>query len=121
MKKKPTPEDAEKLFPFVLRARKLIVGRENLFRKKGRLHFVLITTDISDNSREEILKGFSDYPVVQRYASADLERLFAVHNTKVVGFEKSTLSASIYQGLREARINRPEQKKDSAPAPEKGS
>lgn len=108
-------QTAEKLFPFVLRARKLIVGRENLFRKKGRLHFVLITTDISENSREEILKGFSDYPVVQRYDSAELERHFAVRNAKVIGFEKSTLSASIYQGLREFRINRPNPTKAAHP------
>lgn len=106
----------ERLYPFVLRARKLIVGRDTLYRKKGRLHFVLITTDISENSRDEILQGFRDYPVVQRYTSAELEQFFALKNTKVLGFEKSTLSASIYAGLREFRINRPEQAKAPAPA-----
>jgi hypothetical protein len=118
MKKNDAKPDVEKLFPFVLRARKLIVGRETLFRKKGRLHFLLITTDISENSREEMLKAFSDYPVVQHYTSSDVERLLALHNTKVVGFEKSTLSASIYKGLREFRINRPA--KENSPAPEAG-
>jgi hypothetical protein len=112
-------QDVERLFPFVLRARKLIVGRENLFRKKSRIHFVLITTDISDNSLEEITKGFSDYPIVQRYTSGDLDRIFAVKNAKVIGFEKSTLSASIYKGLREFRINRPAPTKEAPAGEEK--
>ena len=34
----------ERLFPFVLRARILLVGRETLLRSKSKLHFVLIPT-----------------------------------------------------------------------------
>ena len=37
----------ERLFPFVLRARILLIGRDTLRTNKGKLHFVLITEDIS--------------------------------------------------------------------------
>lgn len=97
----------ERLFPFVLRSRALILGRETLIRSKGRLHFILITTDLSENSREEVLKDFRHYPVVQHYTSADLEKHFAVKGAKVVGFQKSGLAQSIYAELKEFRINKP--------------
>ena len=71
-------KSVERLFPFVLKSRVLIVGRDTLVRSKGRLHFVLITTDISEKSREQILKDFAHYPVVQRYTEADLETYFGV-------------------------------------------
>ena len=97
----------ERMFPFVLRARSLIVGRDALHRSKSKLHFVLITTDISENSRKEILLDFSHYPVVQRYTSAELETHFKVKGTKVAGFRKSGLAQSIYSELKEYRINQP--------------
>ena len=100
----------ERLFPFVLKSRALIVGRDTLVRSKGRLHFVLITTDISENSREHILKDFTHYPVVQHYTEADLEKHFRIKGTKVVGFAKSGLAQSIYAELKEHRINQPVEK-----------
>ena len=103
----PEPKPVERLFPFVLRARILIVGRETLRRSKPRLHFILIATDLSENSREDILRDFAHYPVVQIYSSADLETHFALRNTKVIGFKKSGLAQSIYRELKSARINTP--------------
>jgi hypothetical protein len=100
----------ERLFPFVVRARKLLVGREILIRSKRKLQFVLITTDLSENSRAEIINSFSDYPIIQKYTSADLEKYFSVRNAKVIGFEKSTLAKSIYSELKEGRINKPVKK-----------
>jgi hypothetical protein len=97
----------ERLFPFVLRSRILIVGRETLWRLRGKLHFILITTDTSANSREEILKGFADYPVIEHYVSADLERFFGLRGTKVIGFRKSALAQSIYSELKDYRIQKP--------------
>ena len=76
----------ERLFPFVLRSRNLLVGRETLGRNKSRLHFVLITLDISEQSRAEVLSDFSHYPVVQLYTSAELEQYFGVKGAKVIGF-----------------------------------
>ena len=101
-----TATQAEKLFPFVLRSRKLVVGRDNLFRNKSKLQFLLITTDISENSREEMLQKFGDKPIVQVYTAPELEKFFQVYNTKVIGFVKSPLATTIYQGLREHRLNR---------------
>jgi hypothetical protein len=109
---KPTAKPAapEKLFPFVLRAKKFIVGRDTLLRCRSRLQFILITTDISENSREEILKNFASYPIIQKYTPTELEHFLGLHNTRVVGFEKSSLASSLYSALKESRINKPEQK-----------
>jgi len=97
----------ERLFPFALRARILIPGRETLLRSKRRLHFVLITTDLSEHSRKEILSDFAHYPVVQRYTAAELETFFALKGTKVLGFAKSGLAQSIYAEIKEQRLNKP--------------
>ncbi len=96
--------EVERLFPFVLRARKLLVGRDTLRRNKSRLHFVLITLDISEASRHEILSDFAHYPVVQEYTSSQLEQFFGIKGAKVIGFKKSEIAQSIYAGLKDCRI-----------------
>jgi hypothetical protein len=100
-------KSVERLFPFVVRARKLIIGREALARSRRRLHSILISTDISPASKEEILREFGDYPIIQKYTSAEIEQFFGARNAKVVGFEKSSLAKSIYLQLKEARLNSP--------------
>ena len=107
MKKKPPAKPVERLFPFVLRSRNLLVGRDTLQRSKSKLHFVLITTDISENSRTEILSEFAHYPVVQHYQAEDLEKHFGLKGAKVVGFAKSGLAQSLYAELKQHRINKP--------------
>jgi ribosomal protein L7Ae-like RNA K-turn-binding protein len=107
MKEPAASKPVERLFPFVLRSRNLIVGRDTLLRSKSKLHFVLITTDISDNSRKEILTEFAHYPVVQHYQSEDLENHFGLKSAKVVGFAKSGLAQSLYAELKQHRINQP--------------
>jgi len=102
----PSPP-VERLFPLVLRSRLLLVGRETIRRSKSQLHFVLITCDISENSREEMLNTFRHYPVVQHYTAADLEEHFGLKGTKVIGFKKSALAQSIYAELKPHRINKP--------------
>ena len=106
----------ERLFPFVLRAKILLVGRDTLRTNKGKLHFVLITEDISANVRAEILTDFKHYPVVQHYAPADLERLFGITGAKTIGFTKSGLAQSIYAELKQHRINKSVEK-PKPPAP----
>jgi hypothetical protein len=103
----PPEKSVERLFPFVLKSRALIVGRDALARSKGKLHFVLITTDLSENSREQVLKDFAHYPVVQHYTEVEIEKFFRLKGTKVVGFAKSGLAQSIYAELKEHRINKP--------------
>ena len=107
MKEAGPEKPVERLFPFVLRSRNLIVGRENLARSKSRLHFVLITTDLSDASREEMLLAFKHYPIIQHYTSADLEKFFGIKGAKVIGFQKSGLAQSLYAELKASRINPP--------------
>src|SRR5215510_6765388 len=100
----PRPKKpVERLFPFVLRSRILIVGRDNVGRSKSKLHFVLISAEISDTARDHILKEFSHYPVIQYYTLADLEKFFGVKGAKVVGFAKSGLAQSLYAELKPHR------------------
>jgi ribosomal protein L7Ae-like RNA K-turn-binding protein len=104
------PEPArpvERLFPFVLRAGILLIGREKLRHNKGKLHFVLITGDIAESVRAEILLDFKHYPVVQHFSAADLEKFFGIKGAKAIGFAKSGLAQSIYAELKAHRINQP--------------
>jgi hypothetical protein len=100
-------KSVERLFPFVVRSRMLLIGRETLARSKRQLQCILITEDIAPGSREEVLRDFKDYPILQRFQAADFERFFNVRNAKVVGFKKSSLAKSIYAELKEFRINAP--------------
>ena len=105
-----TPASAKsvtRLFPFVLKSRILIVGRDTLHRSKGKLHFVLLTTDISERSRAEMLSDFSHYPIVQNFTSDELDQFFGIKGAKVIGFAKSGLAQSIYKELKDHRINSP--------------
>lgn len=106
MKKQKSSGPVERLFPFVLRSRILLIGRDTLSRSKSHLHFVLVTTDLTEASRNEILAEFSHYPMIQHYTMADLEALFGVRD-KVIGFAKSGLAQSIYAELKEYRLNPP--------------
>jgi hypothetical protein len=103
----PPGRPVERLFPFVLRTRTLLVGRENLLRSKRRLHFVLIPRDISAAGRAQVLTDFAHYPVVQHFTAGDLEKLFRIQGAKVFGFAKSSLAQSIYAELKAHRINQP--------------
>ena len=106
--KHPGPaKPVERLFPFVLRSRILLIGRDTLRRNKSRLHFVLITRDLSEQGRAGVLADFAHYPVIQLYTSAELEQLFGVKGAKVIGFEKSGLAQSIYAELKQHRLNQP--------------
>jgi hypothetical protein len=107
MKKQNPARPVEQLFPFVLRSRILMVGRDTLARSKSKLHFVLITRDLSETSRAEILSEFAHYPVLQHYTSDELEKLFGIKGAKVIGFKKSDLAQSLYAELKAHRINRP--------------
>ena len=98
----------ERLFPFVLRSRNLLVGRETLLRSKSRLHFILITDDLSERSRAEVLSDFAHYPVVQHYTSPELAVFFGLKATKVIGFAKSGLAQSIYAEMKQYRLNKPQ-------------
>lgn len=107
-------KSVERLFPFVLRTRTLLVGRDTLRRSKSKLHFILVTQDLSANSREQVLRDFANYPVVEHYTEVDLEKFFNLKGTKVVGFAKSSLAQSIYAELKPHRINKPSPQAESS-------
>ena len=98
---------AERLFPFAIKARLLVVGRQRLQHDRKKLQFLLLTTDISENSRREMLKGVAPLPVVQHYTSAEVEKLLQLKGTKVLGFRQSPLSRTIFEGLQEFVIQTP--------------
>jgi len=100
MKKQNTVGQPEVLFGFALRARILIFGRENLMRLRNHLQFILITEDISANSRKDILRDFRNCPVTQRYTTEDIESFFGVIGVKALGFRKSDLAQSLYAALK---------------------
>jgi hypothetical protein len=112
-------KSVERLFPFVLKSRALLIGRDTLGRSKSKLHFILITTDLTEGSRAEILADFKHYPIVQKYTSEELNGFFGVKGAKVVGFAKSGLAQSIYAEMKEFRINQPVPSKrvESPPVP----
>lgn len=93
----------ERLFPFALRARAAVVGRETLRRSRSKLACLLMATDISENSRREIHRDFSRLPIIERYSSAELERWFHFRNCRVLGLRKSDIARSILRELREVR------------------
>lgn len=107
MKEPAAKKPVERLFPFVLRSRTWLVGRDALARSKRRLHFVLITTDLPEAVRDRILSEFSHYPVVQHYTTQELETFFAVKGARIIGFKKSSLAQSVYAELKEYRLNLP--------------
>jgi hypothetical protein len=103
----PAVPHGERLFPFVLKTRGLFVGRDALRANRGKLHFVLITEDIAAANREEVLKDFMHYPVVQHFTAADFETFFKIKGAKAVGCAKGGLAKSIYAELKQFRINQP--------------
>lgn len=92
----------ERLFPFVVKTRILVTGREKMRLMQKGLQFVLITTDLTENSQKEVFKNFTSVPVIKKYRSDELEKFFGVSNAKIVGFKRSSLALSILNELQES-------------------
>jgi len=110
---------AERLYPFARRARIVVVGRPVLFRQRRHLQFLLITEDLSATSQREVRRDYPDVPIVQHYTSVQLEQFFALRNTKVIGFRKSSLAMSILRELKPFRLP-PANAPETPEAPEPG-
>ena len=96
-------ETLKKLAPFLLRARKIATGREKLKKKAGALAFLLVTSDLSENSLAQALRDFH-CPIYCIGTSETMKELFALDNAKIVGVFKSTLAESIEPTLADYRI-----------------
>ena len=94
------------LAPFVLRARVVSTGREKLLQHRNQLAFLMVTEDISENSRREILRDFP-CPIYQALTAEQVETLFHFHNTKLLGFARNALSSQIQQLLKGRRLVAP--------------
>jgi len=103
----------EKMAPFMLRARVVEVGRDRLSQIKKRLACLLITTDISENSKNEMLAAFK-CPIYQHFTSDEIEAMFGFRGTKVLGFHRSPLTQSILPLLAPYRVAAGGAKHDSA-------
>ena len=104
---KPDTPPVERLYPFALRARVVVVGEALLARLKKKLHFILISEDISEHRISEIRRQYSDLPVLQCYTVETIEAHFGFKNTKVLGFKKGSLAVSIHKELKKTakRLN----------------
>ena len=91
----------ERLYPFALRARVVVVGKALLNKLRKKLHFLLVTRDLSEKRLAEMLRSYKGTPILQIYEARHIEELFGYNNTKVLGFKKSSLAVSIYRELKE--------------------
>lgn len=104
----PFPPKVETMLGFSIRSNNFILGRERIYKSRYNLHFVWITQDISENSRDEIIEKFNDYPIICFSNSEEISKILEISNTKILGFKKSQLSKSIYQAMKKFRINKPD-------------
>ena len=103
-----------KLAPFLLRARAIEIGRDRLWQIRNRLAFLLLTNDISENSRDKFLNAFS-CPIFQALTTDDLANLFGYQGTKALGFRRSPLSVALLKTLSPYRIHKQETPPSSPP------
>jgi hypothetical protein len=103
-----------------LRARIVVPGREAMAHQQRRLLFVLVTTDLSAKSREQIQRDFGQLPIVERYTSAEVEAFFAFRGAKVLGFRRSTLAQALLKELKPFRLPPPAVPQAVAPQPAAG-
>ena len=99
-------ESLKRLAPFVIRARMVSTGREKLFQHRNQLAFLFVAEDLSENSRQEILRDFP-CPIYQGLTAEAFEELFHFHNTKMLGFSRGPLSTQIQQLLKGRRLVAP--------------
>ena len=100
-------KDVQRLFPFAKRSAIIIVGRHKMYHDQNRIAFVLVATDISDNSMQELEKNMPRTPVVQKFSSEELKIHFDQDNAKMIAFKKSDLASSILAELKSYRIDNP--------------
>ncbi len=94
----------ERLFPFAVRSRIVVPGRAAMACQQRKLLFVLITTDLSAKSRDQIQRDFNPLPIVERYTSAEIEGFFHFRGAKVLGFLRSALAQALLKEMKAFRL-----------------
>jgi len=94
-----TGKPVERLFPFALRSRIVVAGRDALRARRKKLQLLIVTPDLSENSRESVAKEFPGVRVFQGLSQEEIERHFGFRGTKVIGFLRSPLAVSITREL----------------------
>jgi hypothetical protein len=74
---------------------------------RNRLQFVLVSTDLSENSQKEVRHHFSHVPILQCFTSAQLEAMFQFKAAKVLGFRKSSLARAVMREMKTFQIQAP--------------
>ncbi|MCQ2397476.1 MAG: Gfo/Idh/MocA family oxidoreductase [Lentisphaeria bacterium] len=93
----------KKLAPFAVRAGIAETGRQRLLQHRNKLAFILITEDISDNSRDEAISDFP-CPIYKALTMENIAELFGFKGTKMVGFRRNVLSSQIQRLLHDGII-----------------
>ena len=97
-------KSVERLFPFAVRSHIVVPGRDAMSWKRRKLLFVLITTDLTPKSRDQIQRDFAPLPIVERYTSLDIQVLFNYYGAKVLGFLNCPLARTILNEMKEFRL-----------------
>lgn len=105
MTKRKKPSNIASLFGFALRTKQYIVGRDSLKRNKRKLLFVLVTEDLATNGQKFVADYMNDLPVVQKFTMEELEEQFHLSGVKIIGFLKTDLTRSLYNALKDWRMN----------------
>ncbi len=114
-KENDVTKDVRRLFPFAKRSAITMVGRQKMYHAKDRIAFVLVATDLSDNSMQELKKNMERTPLVQKFSSDELKIHFDEENVKMIAFKKSDLASSILAELQLYRIDSSTRVKKSLP------
>ena len=88
-----------KLAPFCRKAGIVVTGRERMARLGGKLGFVVITRDLSANSRKEALQRYA-CPIAEWGTPAEMKALFGLDNAKIVGFLAHPLSKKLFEDFK---------------------
>ena len=88
-----TPQ-LKSLAGFAQRAGLIINGREKLKRHLRSLQCIILSTELSKNSLREAQHDYN-CPMYHCFTTAEIESLFGLKNTKILGLKQNQLSKNI--------------------------
>lgn len=103
-----------KLAPFCRKAGVVVTGRERMARLGRKLGFIVITRDLSANSRKEALQRYA-CPIAEWGTMAEMKQWFGLDNAKIVGFLSHPLSKKLFEEFKPFLVEREEKPRPPAP------